>query len=403
MMDVVNPIKYNVIIVRYGEVTLKSMPVRERMENILVDNIKFMLERNGISILDIKRIPGRIFIYLKESDDYIKALDILSRVFGIISFSPAIEISNELNILRDSVVDYASKILDEGCRFAVRARRVKIYPVNSKELERILGADILTRLSDRGLKVNLNNPDKTIYVEVRSSKAYIYHEIIKGAGGLPYGVESKVLSLISGGIDSPVATWLVMRRGAEAILLYYNLGKYTSIDAIERVYKVVEALKKWIPRDELILHEVDYQPVLDYITSHAPIKYTCIICRMFMLKIAEELANSINAKALITGESIGQVASQTLDNIHIINQVVKIPVLRPLIGFDKIEIEDLARRIGTYDISAREVVECKASPRYHGKPVSAHADIDRVMNIWSRLDREYLIGNVLNSIREIRI
>ena len=193
--------EYNVVLIRYGEITLKSPYVRELMEKVLVNSIAYKLKSHGIDFLEIRKIPGRIFVRLDSAEKTIRTSKIVSKVFGVVSTSPAIEISNDLSELRKTVVEYSSKILREGETFAIRVRRVKKYPIMSKELEKILGADVLNVLNHLKLKVNLEAPSKTIYVEVRSRKAYIYHEIMKGVGGLPYGVEGKAIVLISGGID----------------------------------------------------------------------------------------------------------------------------------------------------------------------------------------------------------
>jgi len=173
MSDNVVNMEYNVVLIRYGEITLKSPYVRESMEKMLVNSIAYKLKRHGIDFLEIRKIPGRIFIRLDSAEKTVRASEIVSKVFGVVSTSPVIEVSNDLPELRKAVVEYSSKILKEGETFAIRARRVKKYPITSKELEKILGADVLNALKHLKLKVNLTAPSKTIYVEVRSRKAYI--------------------------------------------------------------------------------------------------------------------------------------------------------------------------------------------------------------------------------------
>ena len=391
--------EYNVVLIRYGEITLKSPYVRESMEKMLVNSIAYKLKRHGIDFLEIRKIPGRIFIRLDSAEKTVRASEIVSKVFGVVSTSPVIEVSNDLPELRKAVVEYSSKILKEGETFAIRARRVKKYPITSKELEKILGADVLNALKHLKLKVNLTAPSKTIYVEVRSRKAYIYHEIMKGVGGLPYGVEGKAIVLISGGIDSPVAAWLIMKRGVKIIPLFFNLGKYTMPEARIRALNAIRKIRDWAPEPEFYFYEIPFEKALENIVKNIPVQYTCIFCKTIMFKVAERIANIENAKAIVTGESLGQVASQTLDNIYVISRDLGVPVLRPLIGFDKEEIVSLARSIGTYDISAKSIVECKASPSFRGSYAVAHAKPEIIKKYWI----EYRLDNVVDEITKLRI
>ena len=391
--------EYNVVLVRYGEITLKSPYVRELMEKTLVNSIAYKLKRHGIDFLEIRKIPGRIFIRLDSAEETVRASEIVSKVFGVVSTSPSIEINNDLTELRKNVVAYSSKILREGETFAIRVRRVKKYPITSKELEKILGADVLNALKYLKLKVNLTAPSKTIYVEVRSRKAYIYHEIVKGVGGLPYGVEGKAVALISGGIDSPVAAWLIMKRGVKIIPLFFNLGKYTTPEARSKALNVIRKIRDWAPEAEFYFYEIPFEKALENIVEKIPVQYTCIFCKTIMFKVAERVASIENAKAIVTGESLGQVASQTLDNIYVISRDLRIPVLRPLIGFDKEEIVSLAKNIGTYDVSARSIVECKASPSSRGSYAVAHAKLEIIKKYWV----EHRLDKVVDEITKLRI
>ena len=396
--NVVN-MEYNVVLVRYGEITLKSPYVRESMEKMLVNSIAYKLKRHSIDFLEIRKIPGRIFIRLDSAEKTVRASEIVSKVFGVVSTSPSIEINNDLSELRKNVVAYSSKILREGETFAIRVRRVKKYPITSKELEKILGTDVLNALKHLKLKVNLTAPSKTIYVEVRSRKAYIYHEIMKGIGGLPYGVEGKAIALISGGIDSPVAAWLIMKRGVKIIPLFFNLGKYTTLEARSKALNVIRKIRDWAPEAEFYFYEIPFEKALENIVKNIPVQYTCIFCKTIMFKVAERIANIENAKAIVTGESLGQVASQTLDNIYVISRGLGVPVLRPLIGFDKEEIVSLARSISTYDISAKSIVECKASPSSRGSYAVAHAKPEIIKKYWI----EYRLDKVIDEITKLRI
>lgn len=351
-------------LIRYSEVFLKSESVRRRWVNRLVENIrkiagdvKFRLER------------GRIWVISDERID-----DKLRKVFGIVSFSPCIHC--KLEELENCVLDFCKDRLKTAKTFAVRVKRVGEHEFTSQDMERKLGALILQKFPN--LKVNLENPDKIIYVEIRGEDCYIFDEIIKGAGGIPLGVEGRVVSLLSGGIDSPVATWLMMKRGCEVIPLYLDIRPFTSDKAMERVEKVANVLKEYYPDLELIVrnHGEFLRAVKDLLKSKRLESYTCVLCKRRMLRVAEEVAKEFNAKGIVTGDSLGQVASQTLDNLYVISQACSIPIYRPLIGFDKVEVERIAKEIGTYQYSIIPA-ECKAVP----KRPTTKAKLSRVLEI----------------------
>jgi len=354
-------------LIRYSEVFLKSEVVRRRWVKKLVENIKRIV---GEGNFRIER--GRIWLITDYRVD-----EKLKKVFGIVSFSPCIHCN--LNELDDCVLNFCKDRLNFKT-FAVRVKRVGEHDFTSKDMEKRLGSLILQKFPH--LKVNLEKPDKTIYVEIRGNDCYIFDEVIKGAGGIPVGVEGKVVSLISGGIDSPVATWLMMKRGCKIIPLYLDIRPFTSDKAIERVEKVADVLKEYYPDFELIIrdHGKFLKEVKEYLKSRNLESYTCILCKRRMLKVAEEIAKDFNAKGIVTGDSLGQVASQTLDNLYVISQACSIPIYRPLIGFDKMEVENLARAIGTYQYSIIPA-ECKALPK---RPIT-RAKLSKVLEIEEKL------------------
>jgi len=394
-------VENNVVLVRYGEVTLKSPYVRELMEKKLIDHIKYVLRKHGYERVNIRLIPGRIFI--NNVDNAAEVANIVSKVFGVVSTSPAVEVRTEISEIKKSVVNYALEVLKENQSFAIRARRVKRFPITSKELEKILGAEVLDKLREKKLKVNLTSPDVTIYVEVRSRKTYIYHEVFDGVGGLPYGVEGKAISLVSGGIDSPVATWLIMKRGVKVIPVFFNGGSFTSREAVEKARTTIKILREWVPEDEFYFYEVSYGEALRTIVENVRPQLVCLACKRTMLKTAIELAKIEGAKAIVTGESLGQVASQTLDNIFAISYNLEYPILRPLIGLDKDEIVKLARKIGTYDVSSRNIIECRASPAYRGFKAIAHAEVDIVLELEKKLDIDRLAKELAKNSKKIPV
>lgn len=343
-------------LIRYSEIFLKSDYVRKRWEKKLLENIR----KFGISF-KFKIDRGRIWIFTDERVD-----DKLKRVFGIVSFSPCLHC--KLDELDDFILSFCEGRLNVKT-FAVRVKRVGRHEFTSKDVERRLGSMILRKFPN--LKVDLKNPDKVIYVEIRDEDCYVFDEVVKGVGGIPLGVEGKVVSLLSGGIDSSVATWLMMKRGCKVIPIHFDIRPFGE----SSVRKVVDFLRLYDPEIEVkvVEHGSFLEEVLDFLRRKRLESYTCVICKRRMLRVAESIAREEGAKGIVTGDSLGQVASQTLDNIMVIDEVCKLPVFRPLIGFDKVEIEEIARRIGT----SSTPVKCRAVP----KRPTTKANLERILEI----------------------
>ncbi len=327
------------------------------MEARLVRNLAHMLRRRGVRFR-IRREGGRVFIYADRIKD---ALEATSRSFGVVSASPAMEVDASLDAIRDAVVRHATSVLKPGRTFAIRARRLKTFPHTSKELERLLGECVLKSI--KGVRVDLTSPDVTIYVEARERRAYVFSEVVRGPGGLPYGVEGRVVALVSGGTDSAVAAWLIMKRGAEVVPVFNDMGRFISEAARKRALEVLRRLREWVPEGEWRVYIVPFWIVHEAINGLDE-RYRCLLCKVAMYKVAELIAEVEGAKALATGESLGQVASQTLDNIHAMSVLVGLPILRPLIGLDKCEIEDLARKVNIYEVAAKDVGGCALVPAH---------------------------------------
>ncbi len=358
---------YHLIIIRYSEIFLKSEPVKKEFENQLINNIRLKL-RNS----DIKITRGRHRIYVKTKDAVNQANKI-KNICGIKTLSPAIESDSSIKEISKNAQKIAEEIIEKGDGFAVRAKRSKDYPLKSKEIEEQLGKLIL---ENNNCHVNLSNPDKTIFIEINGDKAYLFHKKIKGVGGLPYKTQGKLITLLSGGIDSPVASWMMMRRGCEIIALHFGADK-------KEIKKIVKQLEEYSVH-EIKLIVCPHEKLLEKIHRKAG-KYTCIICKRIMYKIAEETAKENNAKGIVTGENVGQVASQTLDNLTVLDDAVSQPVYRPLIGLDKEDIVDTAREIGTFDLAVNW--KCKYAPK---KP-STRADLKKIKEIEKELDIKELI------------
>ncbi len=326
------------IIIRYDEIGLKGKN-RIFFEKMLMKNIENQLKKIGYES-KVYRIRGRIVI---ESD---APIEIYKKIFGIRSFSPAYQSSLDINDIYNLIKSLISNKKFET--FRISAQRLwKNYEYTSVQINEILGEYIIM---DFNKKVKLENPDLNIGVEIMNDRSFIFTEKYFGPGGLPYGIEGKVLMLISGGIDSPVAAYLLMKRGADLTFLHYK----TNDEILKKVKNLVNILNSFSPKN-LDLIVKDHRKLLENIIPNLEIiherKWTCVFCRYSMLKRAEEIAREIGALAIGTGESLGQVASQTLNNISVENLATEIPVLRPLVGLDKIEIEGIARKIGTFDES----------------------------------------------------
>lgn len=348
---------YTLIIARYGEIGLKSPKVRSRFERKLIKNIKASIN------CDINKNQGRIYIFPKNFDE---ALDKLNKIFGIVSYSPAVSTETSFEDIEVKLSKYVDKlaeeeIIDSNTSFAIKCRRVGTHDFTSQEMAAFCGSVVVKKLS---CPVDLTNPELTIFVEVREDETFIYHEKIRGPGGLPLGTQGKVISLLSSGIDSPVATYLMMKRGCEVIALHFDNEPFTKPQAHENFDKLVDCLQEYASGVPIKKRVVKYGDYLTRCKEDAPEKMTCILCKSGMYQIASKLAEKTGALAIVDGSSVGQVASQTLSNILATRYDSDYPILSPLIGMDKLEIERIAEKIGTFEISKIDDGGCSAVPRY---------------------------------------
>lgn len=340
----------NFFIVRYSEIGLKGKN-KKFFEKKLITNIKKALK--DVSYDSITIDSSKIFIKLNEKTDREKIKTKLKNVFGIANFSPAFSCNTSFEEIKKTVLETFERAWEEkGAKtMKVDARRsYKKFNLTSMELNEKLGEEISKKFL---VRVKLNNPDITVYVDVHKNKSFIYFEKIEGLSGLPIGSSGKVVSLLSGGIDSPVASWMMMKRGCEVIFVHFfneTLGKPDKIEDIVRLLNLYQ--------NESKVYLIPFSDVQKKIISKIPSKYRMILYRRFMIRIAEQIARKENALGIVTGESLGQVASQTLENINTINSVATLPIFRPLIGLNKMEIVKLAEKLGTYDISIRPYQDC---------------------------------------------
>lgn len=372
------------IIVRYGEIGIKSPKVRGKFERKLIENIKTVIDG------DVKLKQGRIFIYPQDLGE---AVEYLQRIPGIVSYSPASVTKTDHDSIKELIELYINELVDKGVfssedSFAIRCRRVGEHDFTSQEMAAYCGS-VVYGITES--KVDLSNPDFELFVEVRGDKTYIFHQKIQGLGGLPLGTQGKVISLISSGIDSPVATFLMIKRGCSVTLLNFNTYPYSS-GSNDKILKIYQKLKEYSAGAKLTLYQVDYGDYLHKCIDEAPDRMTCVLCKSGMYKIAERLAKNENALAIVDGSSLGQVASQTLPNILATRYSTLMPVLSPLIGLDKVEIENIAKKIGTYDISILPDSGCSAVPRHP----ETHAELSQVLEALDNIGAEDEYDNAIS-------
>lgn len=326
-------------IVRYSEIGLKGHKARDRMEQILVRNIGKGLAALGVEA-EVKRGFGRIYVSGESDEDL--TTDVLSRTMGIKHFSHAV-IQKTSGL--DSVVEEAVKLWKDsvsGKRFAVRARRTGSHDYRSTDVMKAVG-DAIFPYSEG---VDLTNPDIVLNVEIRENLAYFFTRIINGPGGLPLGSEGRLVALVSGGIDSPVAAWKVMKRGCPTDLIFISLAP--PIDTIDFLNAASSLIKNWSHGYDPRIHIIDGKRLVETLTDTERFKLTNVTYKRIIYFIAQEIAIKSKAHGIVTGESLGQVSSQTPESLHATSHNLQVPMMRPLLGLDKDEIVDLARRIGTF-------------------------------------------------------
>ncbi len=341
------------IICRFGEIGTKGHRAQVKLKYNLKKHIEKLLPDAEV------KIQGGRLIVSGENIDIQK----LMFIPGIVSISPAIKSEKHIEKLKENAANYALEKLKENPdikTFAVRAKRLdQSFPIKTPDIERVVGGAVKEKTH---LKVNLNNPDLFIGIEIATDTAYIYSEKLAGAGGLPLGEQGRVAALLSGGIDSPVAAFLMMKRGARITFIHFHKSDKEQ----EKVEKIFEHFKLFDPKTKLItVNHSDYlKTVSQILKEENRLRYICIFCKHRIISEGVRIAKKIGAEGIVMGDSLGQVASQTLRNIKIIQKGIDFPIYRPLIGMDKVEIEKIARWIGTYEISTEEQLPCDFVPKH---------------------------------------
>ena len=345
---------FTAFLIKYAEIGVKGKN-RYLFENALVQQIKYALKKCDGEFA-VRKTDGRIYVDAVSAFDYDETVSMLQKVFGISGICPMIYVEDEgFEKLGQTVVEYIGHVYPDKHRtFKVAARRArKNYPLNSMEMNVELGGIILDAYPE--MRVDVHEPEIMLNVEVRD-KIYIYSEIIPGPGGMPVGTGGKAMLLLSGGIDSPVAGWMIAKRGVKIDAVYSHAPPYTSERAKQKVIDL--AARVAVYTGPIYLHVINFTDIQLYIYDKCPHDELTIIMRRYMMRIAERIARETECLGLITGESIGQVASQTLHSLMATNEVCGLPVYRPLIGFDKMEIVDIAEKIDTYETSILPYEDC---------------------------------------------
>ena len=346
--------KYRSFLIKYAEIGVKGKN-RYLFEDALVKQIHHRL-KNLEGKFEVTKEAGRIYAEASEDFDYDEVIDALQHVFGIVGICPMVQIEdNGYEDLKAQVVKYVDDAYeDKHFTFKVVARRAnKQYPVVSDQINRDLGEVILNAFPET--KVNVHTPDVLLRVEVRH-KINIFSETIPGPGGMPIGTAGRAMLLLSGGIDSPVAGWMIAKRGVTIDATYFHAPPYTSERAKQKVVDLAKLVAKYT--GPIRLNIINFTDIQLYIYDQCPHDELTIIMRRYMMKIAETIAKENDCLALVTGESIGQVASQTMQSLAVTNEVCELPVMRPLIAFDKQDIVDISLKIGTYETSVLPYEDC---------------------------------------------
>ncbi len=386
--------KYERILIRYGEISTKGRN-RKKFISQLRYNILGLLQ--DMPTVKVQADRDRLHIYLGEEDGEV-ILPRLQNIFGIQSYSPVVKVEQDIEQIKEAALQLVKKSFVHGITFKVAARRAdKSFPYETNDLNYEVGSYVLKNIED--LKVDVKNPDIKVNVEVRKEGVYLSSEVFEGAGGMPVGSSGKAMLMLSGGIDSPVAGFLTMKRGVEIEAVHFHSPPFTSERAKQKVIDLAKKLTRF--SGQIKLHIVPFTEIQQLIHKQVPENYTMTSTRRYMLRITDMIREKENGLALVTGESLGQVASQTLESMQAINEVTNTPVLRPLIAMDKLEIIELAKEIDTHDISILPYEDCCTiftPPAPKTKPKT-----EKIKYYESFVDFEGLIETAIENIETITL
>ena len=348
--------RFHTFLLKYGEIGIKGKN-RHLFEDALVRQVRYAL-KDVDGQFDVHKSQARIYVDCEGDYDYDETVEHLKKVFGLVGICPVVRMEDKgFEELKKDVVAYMDEMYpDKNFTFKVESRRAKkSYPLNSMEISRDLGEAILYAFPESGIKVDVHHPDVMVNVEVRN-EIYVYSQIIPGAGGMPIGTNGKAMLLLSGGIDSPVAGYMMAKRGVKIEAVYFHAPPYTSERAKQKVVDLARLVSEYA--GNINLHIVNFTDIQLYIYDKCPHDELTIIMRRYMMRIAEKIARERHCLSLITGESVGQVASQTMQSLAATDAVCNMPVFRPVIAFDKNEIIEIAEKIDTFETSIQPFEDC---------------------------------------------
>lgn len=386
----------DIILLKQGEIVLKGLN-RRFFENKLLTNIRRRLSRIGE--FKVYSIQSTVYVEPKtENEDMDEAFECLKKVFGAIALTRAAACEKD----KDAIVALAAKYLKDDLlsagSFKVESKRSdKSFPMTSIELSQCVGGELSEMFP--ACKVDVHNPELTVHIEVRDLAAYVHATPVQGAGGMPVGSNGTALSLLSGGIDSPVSTYMIARRGIKIIPVHFFSFPYTSELAKEKVLTLARLLTDYC--GDMQVQIVPFTHIQEEIRDKCPEEYFTLIMRRFMMRIAERIADNEGAKAIVTGENLGQVASQTMEAMRSTQAVISLPVLQPLIGMDKEEIVAAARKIGTFDTSVLPYEDCCTV--FTPKHPRTHPKLESVAQAESELDIESLVNEAFEGIERVYV
>ena len=380
------------ILIKYGELTTKKAN-RNLFINILYQNIREMLKK-----YDVKIIKNRVRMFIEVNDDnyFDDVLNILKKIFGIHSIVVCYQVNTNIDNIKNNVLEIAKDLSFNT--FKVETKRSdKNFPIKSMEFNNIIGGLLLKNVDD--IKVDVHNPDYTLKIEIRNDYTYIYSKEIEGAGGYPVGVAGKGILMLSGGIDSPVAGYMAMKRGIKIECLYFESPPHTSEMAKNKVKKLVEKLSEYQPN--IKLHIINFTNIQENIYKNINPEYMITIMRRMMYRISEKVIDKRGGLVLINGESVGQVASQTLTSMRVINNVTNYPVIRPVACLDKLEIIEISKHIGTYDISILPYEDCCTI--FLPKHPVINPSLEKALLYESMFDYKAMIEEAVGSMETINV
>lgn len=379
-----------IILIKYGELTTKKAN-RNLFINILCDNVKAALKNYHVNI-----IKNRVRMFIETDDNINEIVDILKDIFGIHSIVVAYKVDTNTDIIKEKVLEVVKEI--DFNTFKVDTRRTdKNFNIPSMEFNNIIGGLILKNIPNK--KVDVHNPDYTLKIEIRHDYTYIYSKEINGAGGYPVSVAGKGLLMLSGGIDSPVAGYMAMKRGVKLECIYFESPPHTSIQAKNKVKTLVNKLNRYQP--SIKLHVINFTNIQEAIYKNIDPTYMITIMRRMMYRISERIMYQNNCHILINGESIGQVASQTLTSMQVINNVSNVPVIRPVSCLDKLEIIEIAKKIDTYETSILPYEDCCTI--FLPKHPVINPELSKAIEYENSFDYETLIQEAVKSHEIITI